>query len=129
MRPSSPPSSSPSSRPRTSAAAPFYRRRSRRPPPRRRPRRRPSRRPLASRRSSTARRQLFLDERVTKAADMASPSKAPKPAPEALKAAHDAMIADHGARHDHEIEQRVAKAHVASAKVARAEQKRAAKIE
>ena len=60
---------------------------------------------------------------------MASPSKAPKPAPEALKAAHDAMIADHGARHDHEIEQRVAKAHVTSAKVARAEQKRAAKID
>ena len=106
-------------------------RRSRRPPPRRRPRRRPSRRPLASgeARRRSARRQLFLDERVTKAADMASPSKAPKPAPEALKAAHDAMIADHGARHDHEIEQRVAKAHVASAKVARAEQKRAAKID
>ena len=79
--------------------------------------------------AASARRQLFLDERVTKASDMASPSKAPKPAPEALKAAHDAMIADHGARHDHEIEQRVAKAHVASAKVARAEQKRAAQIE
>ena len=79
--------------------------------------------------AASARRQLFLDERVTKASDMASPSKAPKPAPEALKAAHDAMIADHGARHDYEIEQRVAKAHVASAKVARAEQKRAAKID
>merc|ERR1719487_1312784 len=47
--------------------------------------------------AASARRQLFLDERVTKASDMASPSKAPKPA-------HDAMIADHGARHDHEIE-------------------------
>ena len=79
--------------------------------------------------AASARRQLFLDERVTKASDMASPSKAPKPAPEALKAAHDAMIADHGARHDHEIEQRVAKAHVTSAKVARAEQKRAAKLD
>ena len=78
--------------------------------------------------AASARRQLFLDERVTKASDMASPSKAPKPAPEALKAAHDAMIADHGARHDHEIEQRVAKAHVASAKVARAEQKRAPRL-
>ena len=48
---------------------------------------------------------------------------------EALKAANDATLADAGARHDHEIEQRVAKAHVASAKVARAEQKRAAKID
>jgi len=79
--------------------------------------------------AASARRQLFLDERVTKASDMASPSKAPKPAPEALKAAHDATLADAGARHDHEIEQRVAKAHVTSAKVARAEKKRAAKID
>ena len=79
--------------------------------------------------AASARRQLFLDERVTKASDMASPSKAPKPAPEALKAAHDAMIADHGARHDGVINERVAKAHAASAKVARAEQKRAAKLD
>jgi len=78
--------------------------------------------------AASARRQLFLDERVTKASDMASPSKA-LPSKEALKAAHDATLADAGARFDSVIEQRVAKAHVASAKVARAEQKRAAKLD
>ena len=46
-----------------------------------------------------------------------------------LKVFHDATLADAGARHDAVVEQRVAKAHVTSAKVARAEQKRAAQIE
>ena len=78
--------------------------------------------------AASARRQLFLDERVTKASDMASPSKA-LPSKEALKAAHDATLADAGARFDSVIEQRVAKAHVTSAKVARAEQKREALVE